>query len=395
MAIRTIKPRESVRTDGSSVWFFRMRIEGIQRKFTYASERAALEALYKMQTEINQKTFIAPNTKTVRALAEEWSASKCEKRESTQRHYQDALRPLLEAHGDLPVQKLTSGHLEALKTSMKSGNARRVGTPGQPLSARTINGTLQATRAMLKFGMRKRYVQANEAELVDFVPSKSVKRGALEPKEAKQFLAHVREHDGWHYGAWVLALHGLRRGEILGLRWIDVDLDGSQARKGNRNLVDGTPSIQICETRMVIAGRVTGGDPKTKDSARVLPIEPELVAVLQAMKDLQTLRQMELAADGVWQDTGLVVVDRFGGAVHPNRFSEAWLSHLAIAGLPRMPLHCARHTAASLAGAEGLPIVNVAAWLGQKQTSVTASYQHAATPGKIDVGKAFVRILGI
>lgn len=392
MTVRQIKPRPHVRADGTTAWFFRIRVTDAdgrvtQHKHTFATEDEALEGLRQIQVDLKNKKHVPPTKLTVKVLAEEWLATKGEKRPSTRQHYEHALRLLLERHGDLAVQKLDSKHLEALKRDMKSGKARVVGTPGKPLSPRTTNGNLQAIQAMLAYAVKKKYVADNQGTLVESVPMRKMHRESWEPEEAVAFLDYVREHDSWWFGAWLLTLYGLRRGEVLGLRWSDVDLDGSLARKRKMS----GPSIHIAESRSYTGGRVTTGPTKTEASERKLPLTSEMVQALRAMRDHQVVRAIEL--DGAWTSAGLVVVDTVGRPVHPEAYSDAWLRLGKAAGLPRIVLHAARHTAASLMADQGVPIVVVAAILGQSQVSVTESYQHALRGGMDAAASTLGRVL--
>lgn len=130
--------------------------------------------------------------------------------------------------------------------------------------------------------------------------------------------------------AWLSFGCGLRRGEVLALRWVDVNLKtGELAVTGNL-------------TRSS-AGLVRGA-PKTHRGQRNVPIP---AAVLKALKTQQRRQKTELLAAKVWVDDGLVLTNEIGGAVEPRALSRAWAGWARAAGLADRGTHTGRHYAAS------------------------------------------------
>jgi integrase len=120
--------------------------------------------------------------------------------------------------------------------------------------------------------------------------------------EVRTFLARVSE-DRLH-AAWRLSLYGLRRGEVMGLRWSDVDLDGR--------------SVTVRQSRTTVDGQVEVIDvPKSANSVRTLPLDEALGSALRALRKRQTEERLAagFAYDG---STGLVVVDELGVPGDPS-----------------------------------------------------------------------------
>lgn len=159
-------------------------------------------------------------------------------------------------------------------------------------------------------------------------------------EQTRSFLAHVAG-DRLH-AAWLLTMHGLRRGEVLGLRWTDLTLGGPE------------PSLAVRQTRVLVnASVVTIGEPKTARGRRVLPLPAGLVTALRDLSDRQaTERQL---AGGAYEDTGLVVVDELGRPLRLERYGDAFRRHARDAGLPDIRLHDARHTRRLADARAGLP----------------------------------------
>ncbi|WP_020577025.1 site-specific integrase [Actinopolymorpha alba] len=220
------------------------------------------------------------------------------------------------------------------------------------------------------------------------VPNEQVgaDRGAWQTGDATTFLRFVREDR--LYAAWLLSLFGMQRGEVLGLRWSDVDLTGDQA---SARRMDG-PSLMVRHTRVTVAGEVINSAPKTKASRRTLDLPDLVVDALRALRKRQA--EERLAAGVAYcNDDDLVVVDEIGRPYRPEWFSDRFSRLAGQAGVPVIPLHGARHCSASLLADLGMPDVIVAAWLGQSQITVTHGYQHAVREGLKEAGNALARAL--
>lgn len=163
------------------------------------------------------------------------------------------------------------------------------------------------------------------------------------------------------YPLWRLALAtGMRRGELCGLRWGDVDLDAG--------------TVTVVSTR-VAAERVVVGEPKTAAGARVVSLDAGTLGALQSWRR----RQLEerLAAGEAWEDHGLVFVDELGRPPHPETVTRWWREAVARAGVPAIRLHDARHTADTVLLRAGVPVKVVSQRLGHADVAVTMRvYQH-------------------
>ncbi len=148
---------------------------------------------------------------------------------------------------------------------------------------------------------------------------------------------------------WALLLtRGLRRGELCGLRWDDVDLDGS--------------SVRVVRTRVLVDGRPEESLPKTAAGRRAVPLDARLVALLRRHKAVQSAEK--LAAGVAYDDGGWLVADELGQPYYPDSISGMFEKKVKAAGLRRIRLHDPRHTAATLMLADGVPVKTVADLLG-------------------------------
>lgn len=195
--------------------------------------------------------------------------------------------------------------------------------------------------------------------------------------DAGRFLASVAADRA--YPLWRVALTtGMRRGELCGLRWCDVDL--------------GRRTITVASTRVVAQG-VEVGTPKTKAGERVISIDAETAAVVSAWRKTQAEERLLVGAG--WRDHGLVFVDPVGEPPHPETVTRWWREAVAKAGVPPIRLHDARHTAATIMLRSGVPVKVVTQRLGHADVAVTMRvYQHVTAQDDADAADALGRALG-
>jgi integrase len=221
--------------------------------------------------------------------------------------------------------------------------------------------TVRQAHAILKRSLRVAVFEGklavSPAERVKSPKTDRERRQQLTIAQAKRILDHT-DDARW----WLAVFYGMRQGEVLGLRWTDVDLDKSRLTIAQTLQLaeDGTPFF---------------GPPKSKTSRRTMPMSPLLAARLR----------LHWIAEGQPAD-GLVFPAPGGGP--RNRYADykAWKRLLADLDLPPVALHAARNTAASLLEASGVQDRLVAQILGHSQVQITHGYQ---TADDERIGQAF------
>jgi len=207
----------------------------------------------------------------------------------------------------------------------------------------------------------------------------------VEPLSRDEARRVLDAADGERNGAaWTIAISlGLRRGEVLGLRWRDVDLDAGQLTvwQAAQRLpwLHGCQDTRPCGLRPSRCPQRHGGGivfdtPKSAAGGRTVPLPAPLVDALRAHRS----RQLEerLRAGSRWQDHGLVFAGSFGQPVSPEEHSRSWRRLLGTAGVRPARLHDARHTAATLLLVQGVDSRVVMDLMGWSQQSMTRRYQH-------------------
>ncbi|WP_432981934.1 tyrosine-type recombinase/integrase [Dactylosporangium sp. CA-233914] len=163
---------------------------------------------------------------------------------------------------------------------------------------------------------------------------------------------------------WLIALRGLRRGEVVGLRWCDVDLQHSTATI--------TQQITCAERRIFI------GPPKSAASRRVIALDRHTVQALREHANRQRLER--IAAGHRWHDTGCVFTRTDGQPLHPNYLTHRFRRLCGLAELPPVRLHDLRHGAASLAHQAGADLKTVQDQLGHASIILTADTYTSVLP---------------
>jgi integrase len=176
---------------------------------------------------------------------------------------------------------------------------------------------------------------------------------------------------------WVAAMTGMRRSEVLGLKWDDVDFD--KRRLGlNRGLV------AICYDLHETRG-------KTRTSRRSIDLDDTTLDVLPGWRAFQ---RATFAAVGLGPTDGWVFTDGDGGPVHPHAVSQAFERIARNAGVPVIRLHDLRHTHGSLLIREGVPVKVVSEPLGHANIAFTIeTYQHVLPGMQADAARTFHELL--
>ena len=296
-----------------------------------------------------------PGKDTLSEYLDRWlaDAAKPQVREHAYRDYTSLLaryvRPVLGDRrlcdlGALDVQGLYAGMLD------------------RGLSARTVHYTHAVLRQTLGQAVRWGMLARNVATLVDLPRQERAEMHALSQEEAARFLA-VAEEGRWGVLFAFAAATGMRLGEYLALRWVDVDLRADTARM-TRALVRGKDGYRF-------------EDPKTPKSRRAVPLPASTTKALVAHKVCQA--EARLRAGERWRDLGLVFAGDDGGALDAhNLVARHFKPALQAAGLPKtVRLYDLRHTCATLLLlAEMRPKV-VAERLGHASVTLTLdTYSH-------------------
>lgn len=328
----------------------------------FSTRRDAQEALTAILGQIQQGSYIEPSKQTLAQFMRQWLASiRASVGPSTWTGY----RMLAEAHiiptlGAIPVQHLTASRLNSFYADLLE-NGRRDGKGS--LSPRTVRYAHATVHKALGDGVRMVLLARNVAEQA--TPPASRPRQELRTWSAEElrcFLESVQ--DDRLYAAYVLAATtGLRRGEVLGLPWRNVDL--------------GAGRIAVTQTLIPVNGAVTYSTPKTAKGRRSVALDVFTVNALRAHRVRQLEERLALGL-GTPAEDALVFTALDGSPLHPGQFSGRFDRLVEAADVPRIRLHDLRHTHATLALQAGIHPKVVSERLGHSNVSITLdTYSHA------------------
>jgi len=252
----------------------------------------------------------------------------------------------------------------------------------RPLSAQTQNAARKLLGRALRRTMQEELVHRNVASIVDGPRVQRTEGRSLTPREAKVLVdALSDERLG---AAYLLALAlGLRRGEVLGSHWSDVDLDGAP------------PTMQVHrqlqrrrDEGLVLINRLKGGKRE-----RILVLPEQVVSALRAHRAQQASER--LAAGGCWQDQrGMIFTTPGGTPVDPDNFGHRLAKITERAGLGPWRTHELRHSAGSLLYAMGVPMKVISEILGHSSERVTSDvYVHVQQAHRAEAAEAMQRAL--
>jgi integrase len=352
----------SVRQRGTTwtVVFDEPRADGRRRQRSKGGFRTRKDAeryLREQLVSLDAGTYMAPHKLTVAIyLAEHWLPAMQARglRPSTLARYESHVRcAITPALGGLPLQGLMPTQLNKLYGDLRaSGRA--------PKTIRNVHGVMSKALADAE---RWGLVGRNAARLAEVPAVARPKLRVWSPEQTRAFLAAVANDR--LFAAWLLAATtGMRRGELLGLRWEDVDLD--------------VGVVRIVQARVRAGNRVVAGEPKTARGRRTIALDPSTVLALRQHRKRQAEERLR---DGLrYLDSGLVFTMPDGLPIHPNRFSLWFRRRVRATALPVIRLHDLRHSYATAGLAAGVPPKVVSERLGHATVAFTLDTYTSALP---------------
>lgn len=348
--------------------------------------KTAREAAAKAKEAHERLTAGAPvrdATRTVEDWITEWlktALSASDRSTATQTLYRGLLtRHVVPEIGSVALGKVRPADVQRLILAMTE----------RGLSASTQRNAYAALRACLDDAVTNGLLAANPVRKVKRPKQDRQEAHSLTRLEAQTLLAAAQtnrrnrpdEEPRYHRAIRLLLLTGLRRGELLALRWEDVDLKRGEARiRGSLSRVEG----QLAVSRT-----------KTAASVRTVVLSPAAVDVLKAQRKAQTADQLRAA--NIWEDSGHVFTTESGQPVDPRNFLRAVTSAAKFAGLgPEVGVHTLRHTYATAALEAGVPIHVVSRNLGHSSIAITVdTYGHVTDDASRDAAARVADALGL
>jgi len=390
-----VRRRVHTRIDGSMslLWYARISYrdgQGQRRWDTsigYPRQSDAESEYRRMKTARETGAYAAPNQMTVgQYLGNHWLPSaRSRVKVSTLLSYTTVVeRHLTPALGAVRLQRLTTLQINSMyidlavaETSIAAAKVDPERSPRKALSAKTIRNIHLVLTKALADAEDDGLVARNPAERakpprVRQTPENEIV--AWDAPELRTFLAQIID-DRWFPEIRLASMTGMRRAEVLGLRWEDVDLDAGHV---------------VVRQTLVSSGYKTRFDSPKSHRPRSVALDPETVRVLRQRKVAQVANRL---ASSKWIESDLVFTSPTGLLVHPDSFSQAFERLVLRSRLKRITLHGLRHTHASLLLKSGVSVKVVSERLGHADPGFTLR-QYAHVLGSMQEDAA-LRIGGV
>jgi integrase len=332
-----------------------------QKWITVKGTKKEAEAkLAELLHQYNTGEFVSPNKITTGEWLTRWLDVYIMKSSQKKLRTKETYKTVVENHlipnlGSIPIQKLIPIHLQNYYNSSK-------------LSSGTLSQHHAIIHQALKVAMQQeRLITHNPAELVAEKPNgkESTEIITWDEEEIKKFLAVARKKSMQAFVFYSLAIEtGLRKGEICGLMWQDINLKECR--------------ISVCRTLLKSGKNPTLGSPKNGKS-RAITISPQMADLLRRHKVEQN--QLKLKMGELFSDLGYVFTKKNGGPLQINNLSENEFDKLIKrAGVKDIRFHDLRHTAATLMLGQGIHPKVVQERLGHSDIAITMNRYSHVTP---------------
>ena len=334
--------------------------DGRRRRTTrrgFATEDEADRALRKALGAIDDGTHVDPSTATVGQYLRAWLDGTQVRRTTLARYRQSVESHLIPHLGGIRLQALTTEDCDRCYRILSERGRR----DGGPLKAKTVQNAHGVLHVALDGAVRRGHVVRNVADYAS-PPRRDRKEDmrVWDGAQLRTFIAHVRP-SRW-YAMWLLFMTtGMRRGEVLGLRWDAVDLERG--------------AVVVRRQWTVADGEAFEEDTKTRRGQRTVAVDPVTVAALRELRKRQLEERMALGAG--YQDDNRVFCWEDGRPIHPQNPTK-WLPKIAEElGLPRLTPHGLRHSYATAALGAGVDVKVLSERIGHANTAITRDlYQH-------------------
>jgi integrase len=342
-----------------------------QRRITARTKREVEDQILEIQADHRRGTYVEPDATLLGDYLDDW-LTRWRGSDATRYMRTWAIARIKAAPlGQMPVGRVRLKHVQQFVDGLVAGGDVRS----------TIENTLIPLNMAMRRAVRLGLVAAHPVQGVELPPAAPRRWTILDEAQAHQLIEAT--HDDRYHGLWVLAVTlGLRRGELLGLRWGDLDLERGVLR------------VARSVTRDAKGRPVVGTATKTTAGTREIILPQLCREALRRQRVMQLERRM--AAGEAWTDSGAVFDSGLGKhIVSPTRLRARWVQLRAELDLPEMRIHDLRHTAATHMIRAGIPIPVVAKILGHANPAITMRvYAHVVAAMEQDAADRIDALYG-
>ena len=321
-----------------------------QLRETVRTKKEAERLLSQRLAEIDRGEWSEPSSEPLGAYLDRWCdalAVAGRVKPATLYTYRAVLTKRYAALARLPLAQLTPAHLTKLNAeALASG-----------LSANTISQGQTVLRMALKDAVREGLIRRNPTEAATVPRVRPYVPAVWSPEQVAVFLSHTSSDATWGVLWRAMATTLMREGELLALRWEDVDLERETAR------------VVATRTRAADGRDVRGDSPKSASGVRTVPLLSGMAAALRSHR--AQVAERRLAAGPAWQDHGLVFPAEDGRMRSVQKLGDAFHAAREACGLPYCRPYDLRHAGATALIAAGVPVKTVSRLLGHANITIT------------------------
>ena len=310
---------------------------------------------------------------TVSDWMEEWfeNVAKLKVRPSSHQTYRGYIDHHIAPNiGNTPLEKLSTMDLQKLyRKLMNTGRVERIEAQDQPkgLSAKTVRNINQVISSAMDFAVAQKIISENPCKAAA-LPKLEHKEMQTIPSEQLQAFLSEAKATGVYEMYYIELATGLRRGELLGLKWTDIDWKNG--------------IIKVRRSIARVNGKTVESPLKTKNSYRAVTISSQAIEVLKQHK--------------AKTNDAYVFPSPSGGPISPDSVNNMLKRVLARAGIPKVRFHDLRHTFATIALQNGVDIKTVSGMLGHFSAGFTLdTYAHVTTSAQREAAETMGNILDV
>ncbi|WP_289140848.1 site-specific integrase [uncultured Brevibacillus sp.] len=364
-----------------SLWSFTVDIgrktDGSRNQKTksgFRTKREAEQACAELITQLTKGDYLEPSKKTVQEAMEAWLSTILQStlRISTYDNYSKAiLKRIIPALGKLKLKDVQPDHIQSFYLDLvKEG-----------LSSEYIRYLHSILKSFFKYQVRLQNITKNVVDLA--IPPRigREEQKTWSIKEALRFLEVAKEDNQSYYIVYLLALYtGLRRGEILSLRWKDCDLNQGK--------------ISVCQTLYYSNQQFHFLEPKTSRSNPLVSIPDTVVVILKSYRLEQEKYKREVGS--AYEDYDLIAANELGRPINPRSLTGHFRRIIQKANVPKIRFHDQRHTHATILLKIGEHVKIVSERLGHSNAAMTMNvYSHVTSDMQKEAAKKFETALQI
>lgn len=321
---------------------------------TFISKSEAKKALKEFEANRTKGTLVMPKKTTLQEWLTYWMENviKPTREETTIYGYQKIIdNHIVPELGNIPVQELKAQQIQRYYANM----AKEKG-----LSPNTIRKHHDLLNSALKLAVKQEVIMNNPLDKVETPKLKETDIGFYSPEQLNELLEAVKG-DRLEAIVYLGGMAGLRREEICGLKWSNIDFDKK--------------IIHVVQVRTAAGKNEVVKDPKSKSSKRDISIPDSMLNVLKKEKAKQEENKEYLGAGYIGGD--LIAVHEDGKPYRPNYLSEIFTRFIKTNNFSYITLHGLRHSFASAANAAGVSLFDISKTLGHSNTAITGKiYTH-------------------